>query len=94
MVKSDIELVRRSNRALILRQLRRRGPTARTVLADETGLSSATVSSITGEMLEEGTLRPVRPETARAAGAAGRRRRWASRPTMPRCSSSGYGSIA
>ena len=55
-VKADGEFVRRQNRLLLVEALRRHGPQARTELGRKTGLSPATVTSITGDLLAEGLL--------------------------------------
>mgnify|MGYP001068988749 CR=1 FL=1 len=54
--KADTELVRRQNRGLVLGALRRAGPLARVELGRETGLSPATISAITGDLLAEHIL--------------------------------------
>jgi predicted NBD/HSP70 family sugar kinase len=54
--KADTELVRRQNRGLVLGALRRAGPLARVELGRETGLSPATISAITGDLLSEHIL--------------------------------------
>ncbi|MBB5755035.1 ROK family protein [Prosthecomicrobium pneumaticum] len=51
--KADTELVRRQNRGLVLAALRRSGPLARVELGEETGLSPATISAITGDLIAE-----------------------------------------
>ena len=53
---SDSESIRRDNRALVLGALRNRGPQTRTQLTAETGLSSASVTAITQDMLAQGLL--------------------------------------
>ena len=64
-VKADGDFVRRQNRLLLLETLRRYGPLARIELGRKTGLSPATVTSITGDMVAEGVL--VSSEDAVAA---------------------------
>ncbi|WP_018184411.1 ROK family protein [Kaistia granuli] len=54
--KADTELVRRQNRGLVLGAVRRAGPLARVELGRETGLSPATISAITGDLLAEHIL--------------------------------------
>jgi hypothetical protein len=54
--KADTELVRRQNRGLVLSAVRRAGPLARVELGRETGLSPATISAITGDLLAEHIL--------------------------------------
>ena len=48
--KSSTELVRQQNSGLVLSALRRRGRLSHTQIAEETGLSSATVSAITADL--------------------------------------------
>jgi predicted NBD/HSP70 family sugar kinase len=52
----DSEKVRRNNRGLVLAALRVAGPLPRTQLAGETGLSHATITAITQDMLAQGLL--------------------------------------
>lgn len=69
-VVSDSDSVRRQNRALVLSTLRRSGPLARTNLAAETGLSHASITAITQDMLAQGILAEMRdePDPARMRG--------------------------
>lgn len=53
---SDSDTIRRQNRALVLAALRRHGPIARTQLAGVTGLSHASITAITQDMLAQGVL--------------------------------------
>jgi Transcriptional regulator/sugar kinase len=62
--------VRRVNRALVLRHLRLNHPTSRVDLGLMTGLSPATVTSVVGELLAEGTI----AETGFLSSAGGRPR--------------------
>lgn len=55
--KASVRDVRRSNRALLLRRLLLWGETSRSDLGSATGLSSATVTSVVNELIEEGTVR-------------------------------------
>lgn len=71
--KADTELVRRQNRGLVLAALRRSGPLARVELGEETGLSPATISAITGDLLSENVIATAEGEE-RAARASGRGR--------------------
>ena len=64
--KADSDQVRRQNRALVLNALRRIGPVARIDLGQETGLSAASVSAITGDLLEEEIIRVHNLESAEA----------------------------
>lgn len=61
-----------TNRARLLRQLRRHGPMARVVLARRTRLSAGAVSAITGELIEEGVMRELPPPASDGAGPRGR----------------------
>lgn len=68
--KASVEAVRARNRALVLEALRRApGPLSRTEIAQMTGLSSASLSSLAADMLAEGLLVPA---DAAAPGARGR----------------------
>lgn len=53
---SDSDTMRRQNRALVLEALRRHGPIARTQLAAATGLSHASITAITQDMVSQGVL--------------------------------------
>lgn len=53
---SDSDTIRRQNRTLVLEALRRHGPIARTQLAGVTGLSHASITAITQDMLAQGVL--------------------------------------
>jgi DNA-binding MarR family transcriptional regulator len=54
--KASVRDVRRSNRALLLRELLLSGETSRSDLGAATGLSPATVTSVVGELIEERTV--------------------------------------
>ena len=54
--KADGDLVRRQNRSLVLDCLRQHGPMARVELGQITGLSPASMTAITTQMLNEGLL--------------------------------------
>lgn len=69
LTKSSTELIRRQNRALVLKALRRKSGQSHTELASETGLASATVTAITHELESESVV-----ERAEAPPAAGRGR--------------------
>ena len=56
-VVSDTDTIRRQNRGLALDVLRRAGPLARTTLASETGLSHATITAITADLVAQDILR-------------------------------------
>lgn len=51
--KADSELVRRQNRRIVLETLRHDGPLARIDLGRRTGLSPASISSISAQLIEE-----------------------------------------
>ncbi len=68
--KASVRDVRRSNRALLLRELLLAGETSRSDLGAATGLSPATVTSVVSELIDEGTVR----ETGFLDSAGGRRR--------------------
>lgn len=55
-IVSDSETIRRQNRALLLDALRAHGPIPRTQLAAVTGLSHASITAITQDMLAQGVL--------------------------------------
>lgn len=68
--KASVRDVRRSNRAMLLRELVLMGETSRSDLGATTGLSPATVTSVVAELIEEGTVR----EAGFLDSAGGRRR--------------------
>jgi len=55
--KADSDLVRRQNRRLVLDALRQHGSMARIELGRVTGLSPASITSISGQLIAEGLLR-------------------------------------
>jgi predicted NBD/HSP70 family sugar kinase len=57
--KADSELVRRQNRRLVLEALRQSGPLARIELGRYTGLSPASITSITSQMISDGLLQEM-----------------------------------
>ncbi|MEQ9333418.1 ROK family protein [Thalassobaculum sp.] len=62
-----------TNRARLLRQLRRYGPMPRVALARRTRLSAGAVSAITGELIEQGVLCELAPPPAEPqSGSRGR----------------------
>ena len=71
MNKADSDLIRRQNRHLVLEALRFAGRAPRVELGRLTGLSLATITSITSQLLNEGMLL----EDAAGAPAGGRRGR-------------------
>ncbi len=68
--KASVRDVRRSNRALLRRQLVLAGETSRSDLGAATGLSAATVTNVVAELIDEGTV----AETGFLDSAGGRRR--------------------
>ena len=62
---ADPELIRAINRFHVLNTIRRYGPISRVEIAERTELSRATVSAITGALIEDALDRP----TTVAAGA-------------------------
>jgi len=54
--KADSDLVRRQNRLLLLEALRQHGPLARVELGRHTGLSPASITSISSQLIAEGIL--------------------------------------
>ena len=71
--RADSDLVRRQNRHLLLESLRFEGPAPRVNLGTLTGLSPATITSITTQLLQEGIL--VEIDEANNKPDAGRRGR-------------------
>ncbi|HLF21182.1 MAG TPA: ROK family transcriptional regulator [Aestuariivirga sp.] len=57
--KADSELVRRQNRGIVLETLRQQGPLARIELGRMTGLSPATITSISGQLIDQGLVRAL-----------------------------------
>ncbi len=57
----DSDFVRRQNRSLVLGTLRNDGPAARTSIADSTGLSPASLTAITQDMLAQGLIVDLPP---------------------------------
>lgn len=55
--KSSVRDVRRSNRALVVRELLLSATLTRTDLSERTGLSAGTITSVVNELLDEGTVR-------------------------------------
>jgi predicted NBD/HSP70 family sugar kinase len=54
--KADSELVRRQNRRIVLETLRGQGPQARIGLGRSTGLSPASITSISSQLMEDGII--------------------------------------
>ncbi|WP_162787074.1 ROK family transcriptional regulator [Notoacmeibacter marinus] len=60
--------MRRLNRARVLAALRRAGQASRNELARDTALSAASISTITGELIDEGLVVTANGDEARRAG--------------------------
>ncbi|MCB1517481.1 MAG: ROK family transcriptional regulator [Hyphomicrobiaceae bacterium] len=56
---SDADSMRRHNRALVLRALRQHGELSRTQIAQETGLSHASVSAMIADLMLQGVLKEL-----------------------------------
>ena len=54
--KADSDLVRRQNRRLVLDALRQHGPLARIELGRHTGLSPASITSISSQLISDGIV--------------------------------------
>jgi len=68
---SDSDSVRRQNRGLVLGALRLHGPMSRTALASGTGLSHASITAITHDLIQQKViteLEPAEPADARGRG--------------------------
>lgn len=70
---SDSDTTRRQNRGLVFEALRLHGPQPRTQLAAETGLSPASITAITQDMLAQGLLLDL-PDAERNPAGKGRGR--------------------
>ena len=70
-VRADQNLVKQLNCALILDQLLASSPLSRANLAEQTGLTRSTVSSLVGELIEQGLIREVGLESAGSRGRPG-----------------------
>ena len=66
-VKADSELVRRQNRGIVLRALRAQGPLARIELGRSTGLSPASITSISSQLLAESIVEELDTAPAKEA---------------------------
>jgi predicted NBD/HSP70 family sugar kinase len=69
--RADQATVRRSNLSLVLRHLSEQGPRSRSLLAAETGLNKATISSLVAELLDRGLVSEQGPQHAGAVGRPG-----------------------
>lgn len=71
--KADSELVRRQNRRLVLDGLRQNGPLARVELGRITGLSPASITTISGQLIEDKVIAELEsPFPLPATGRRGR----------------------
>ncbi len=78
LMKASTETLRNQNRALVLATLRKLGPVSHTEISQWSGLSSATVSAITGELEVGGILQ--RKEVIPLKGRGRPRRLFAQKP--------------
>ncbi len=67
---ADGELIRRINRHRVLSEIRRRGTVARVDIAAATALSPATVTTVTGELLDAGLIEIAEDEEPLREGSA------------------------
>ena len=65
--KANSDLVRRQNRGLFLETLRQHGPLARITLGHNTGLSPASITSISAQLIDEGLVYSVVEDDAVSA---------------------------
>ncbi len=72
--KADRDQIRRHNRSDILQALRRNGPTARIDLGQITGLSPATVTAITSDLLDQKLILSLESDEPKAHQSRGRPR--------------------
>lgn len=72
--KANRDQIRRQNRKIILKALRRQGPIARIDLGQITRLSPATVSAITSNLLEQGLIEVLDSDEPKISQARGRPR--------------------
>ncbi|WP_421692820.1 ROK family protein [Aestuariivirga sp.] len=64
--KADSDLVRRQNRLLLLEALRQHGPLARVELGRHTGLSPASITSISSQLIGDGILQEMGEQQVQA----------------------------
>lgn len=69
---SDSDSVRRQNRGLVLGALRVQGPLSRTALAAGTGLSHASITAITHDLIEQHVITELEPAERQDARGRGR----------------------
>lgn len=70
--KANSELVRKRNRGLVLESLRRHGPMARVQLGHVTGLSPASITTISAGLLDEGLIFALEDEARPLTAQRGR----------------------
>jgi predicted NBD/HSP70 family sugar kinase len=68
MKTADPELMRAINRYHVIDVVRRNGPIARVEIAERTELSRATISAITGDLIESGLIRVVTVDASESGG--------------------------
>src|SRR5512139_2121536 len=66
--KADSDLVRRQNRLLLLEALRQHGPLARVEMGRHTGLSPASITSISSQLIADGILQEAHDGHPHAEG--------------------------
>ncbi len=59
----DTDTIKRQNRGLVLEAIRRLGPLSRTQIAQETGLSHASITTITADMAQQAILLELEEKT-------------------------------
>ncbi|MBL4646578.1 MAG: ROK family transcriptional regulator [Rhizobiales bacterium] len=65
---SDTDTIKRQNRGLVLDAIRRLGPLSRTQIAQETGLSHASITTITADMAQQTILLELEESTKNKKG--------------------------
>lgn len=83
--KADSDLVRRQNRLLLLEALRQHGPLARVELGRHTGLSPASITSISSQLIADGILEEAGEHAVPAEGPQRRGRPLTQIDINPRC---------
>ena len=82
--KADSDLVRRQNRLLLLEALRQHGPMARVEMGRHTGLSPASITSISSQLIADGILQEA-GDSVHAAGPQRRGRPLTQIDINPKC---------
>jgi len=83
--KADSDLVRRQNRLLLLEALRQHGPLARVELGRHTGLSPASITSISSQLISDGILQEAGEQAVHAEGPQRRGRPLTQIDINPKC---------